>query len=621
MKRWGALAAAVLILVPAFMAWAEPDELSNTNSATYTVFDEDQDLFLSPTDFGRIGAPSIFLQFDMPGSSASRFRGGLGLPLGAIYAAAHYLGSNYVQGNLGSNQSTTTYKTDTYSTNPITGQIVGVTKTTTTELDYQDSIVDNLQALVGLRLGPATLGIYSYTAVNDFLAHGNYRLSYAMPGSALWSTVGFSGAGASGIATSFATTDSGGVVTGTQSQAFATGQDGSSGFTQNLVAGFAMPLSSARLEATAGVKLYRNTTVGIGAYEAFSTRPNAGYASFTPATALPGAAAAAIADATSYTFDEGRRDFSYTTITPSIGASVELPLPLPGNAVLTAGGTASAVFAAYSSPYMDLAAAEQPNRGVSTWFHSFGYTTSVLAPGQVATTGTSTRAFDLATTSRDASVTIEPDVKLVFAPSDRFSFGIRYRPQLYFGSWAQSVSGSSVRVVTYEDGDGVDGNAFATTSIADPDDYVETTTVSRDATGTQSTRVRFSNYVYTGAQFYLVPARLRVNLGARVANYMVNRTTTVYTTDSVVTYTTQRTTDGVTAVTAQSFDTTPAPQASTQAVSGSTTVYYVGGLTFFFSENLVLDLYNTTPASVGGGVTSGNIWDLQTWDLELNIRL
>ncbi|GAG78431.1 unnamed protein product [marine sediment metagenome] len=191
-----------------------------------------------------------------------------------------------------------------------------------------------------------------------------------------------------------------------------------------------------------------------------------------------------------------------------------------------------------------------------------------------------------------------------------FRFGIGYWPTFEITSQKTTYSGTSVEVETYEDGDGV----------ASPADYVQTTTVNAAGHTETSTKFLFKNYISTGAQFYLVPKRLRVNLGAYVyGGEIFDKETTEVTTAGMITREEQisyNEADPVVTDYQVSDDVRAAIDHERQItdLGASMSVNYQAGFTWFFSDSMYLDFIFT-----GGASPTFSIWEPVNWSFIMTI--
>jgi hypothetical protein len=279
------------------------------------------------------------------------------------------------------------------------------------------------------------------------------------------------------------------------------------------------------------------------------------------------------------------------TLTGGLGYDFELPL--------------------YRSTYMDNAGTEQTVSGRADYFSSTTVDTAVSPtdPSLTQTTTTTTTAWQTREISRNGH-RFTPSVGVEVAPSERFRFGVSYWPRIWLNKTTSSYAGEAVEVQTVENGDGESG----------VDDSVTETTVSRSGYTVVDRDFEFENRVNTGAQFFLIPERLRINLGAAVTNLMVDRKRTETVTDGVLTRevrvaedTTEPAEEDYVVTDSEVYDGVRAnPDASRSTTEvGSSSVNYDAGLTYFFDESMFLDL------SMNGG--GGDIWNTTTWSLEMTI--
>jgi hypothetical protein len=209
---------------------------------------------------------------------------------------------------------------------------------------------------------------------------------------------------------------------------------------------------------------------------------------------------------------------------------------------------------------------------------------------------------------------IRPSAGIVVTPDEKFRFSFAYQPEISIGRDTTNYGGIAREVITYEDGDGVNGNDPA---LDDPDDYVETTNKTFGGRSVQTDSFRLTNIVRTGVQIFLVPEKLRLNLGGTLSHTAIDTDKTTVLTPGITTTQTTLSTNGATPVeTDYSSDTTiPEDQSETIENTGSTYITYSLGMTWFLSEAASVD-FQIIPSA-------GNydIWDIQNWQFEININI
>jgi hypothetical protein len=204
---------------------------------------------------------------------------------------------------------------------------------------------------------------------------------------------------------------------------------------------------------------------------------------------------------------------------------------------------------------------------------------------------------------------ITPSAGVVVSPSERFRFGVEYSPVISFFNETTTYAGEAVeRIEVQNDDDGV------------VEDTVSVTTVSRAGYTETYRSARLDNNVNTAAQFFLVPDRIRVNLGAEVFNRLVFTDVTDIVTNGATrrevreaSGTLEPTEDDFVLIDSEVDDDIRATPDARQTVRdiGISSVTYDAGFTYFFDDNMFLDL------SMGG--SGGDIWNTGTWSLEMTI--
>ncbi|MFP4441869.1 MAG: hypothetical protein ACLFST_02005 [Spirochaetia bacterium] len=592
----------VLLLVLSMTAFADTTAPSFTRDVT-NIFREDQDRYLDPIYWGELGSGVLFLQLDLPGGD-TYFEGGIGLPLGGLYFGLNYRGGNYTDGTLSSNNSII-QTSDTEYTVDGTGAIQTITETDTVQIGYRDVIYNRAELLLGLSLGDITLGIKNTLLVDNDSYYGTYAPSFIMPTAASFSAPEVDTA--TNTATTVTTREPGGTEPISMiSEEYGLGTNEYSVFSDTLTVGVFMPLGNLSLWGDIGFNLYLRDLGESAAFETYSIDTTSGYPSYTPTTALEGNTAVEIADLEQYTYRTATEDTSSTVMIPSLNAGITTPLPFETPVTLEAGVSGELGFYTYKTPYTDLTGTAQTVSGYASDFYETTYTVNETSPDVFETTTTSTRAYQAQEHSY-SYWSVEPEVNLIVEPSDIFRFAVGYAPNLTGWSSTSSYTGGAQSVTTYEDGDGVNGN----TDGDDPDDYVVTRTVTRNGESSTIKNFVLEHQVSIGTQFYLVPEKLRINLGSFFTNEMINKQTMTETTSGTVEFTETTSTNGAAAVeTDYDIDTTPPQEAQYNKISGSLYVDYEAGMTFYFSEDMYLDLKTY----------GGYLWDLSNWSLEMTIR-
>jgi len=598
----------LVIAALAFPALAQVSVVgpSAANSASAGLIRSEKDDFLDPASYSSIAAPTLFLQYGMPGpDSDQRVRAAAGLPLGSIYLG--FFAGLASSTNGAPSQGQTTAQTWTYDA---FGNLVSTQNATTPSASWTSMQNDTVTALVGFKLGGLALGVSNSFILSSSTGHGDYSAAYTLPTTGAWNYATIA-APVSGGTTSTLITDASGAVFSKVSSAFGAGYDKGTtgeGFTDTLGAGIRTALGAGSLAARFAVGL---DSRDFGAYAQAQTstqQPGKGYASYTPpaGASMDGAA---LSDASAFGYYEATTSSKILRLTPGAGASLAFPLAgtaLP--ATLELGATASYGMGLRSGDYTSTDGSSVSLSGSATTWHSAALST---AAGTVtpATTRTETRYWVARAYTSDSKLAASLPVfyRAGVDGKDNFGFGIGLAPSLTLDSQAYTTTGGSTRRTVYENGNGI--------TTGDASDYVTIETLALGSTGYEQSVFAVDTVFSTGAWFYLKPQSLRVNLGGQATWSLVDRTTTTNTTDSASSYKSETTYGDTTLPLTTSFQKSqPAAQSKTVADSAGLTVSYTAGLTYFFSERMKADFYYT------GAGSTGNILEPGSWTLELVIK-
>lgn len=587
------------------LAVADPAPPSNAANISGGIFKEANDQYLSVNDFTDLESHVVFLQFDMPSGALNGqgFEIGGSAELAGMYVAG-YLNSVVpgVTGNLGVNDSQTITIDQDFIIDG-GGLITGKTEARSVSVDYNVDSLNDFRALAGL--GPLGVGLRILQDASN--NKGNLVPSATFAGAATWNDIAVLPVA---TANSVTTTDTAAAIVAVNQDAFGLGtlNDQTLDFTVSVGTPLALGESLAldvggdllvgfRNEDSSALRETYARTVGASTGGAF-----------TPARTLDGSTPAEITDLTSYNFTEVLGSDSHMAIAPSVFANVEMPL----NEIVTGmGGIDLGVsLPIYSARYNDAAGAEQRVSGRADSY----YTQDVLRvvnltdPGLTQQTTTTRRGWEAEDVS-EFSISVDLSAGVEVVPNDRFRFGVKYVPMVMYTTSTSRHSGQAVETVVVDNGDGANG----------PGDSVTVSTINRSGFTETTKTLNIDNRVNTAAQFFLIPERLRVNLGAQVDNSIVAKTLADTVTDGILEYiveTAVDTTDTAATLTQTSYDratevrdTTDDSQILTQA--GSSSLTYDAGLTFFFDENMYLDLR----MDAGGG----DFWSTGEWSLEMTI--
>jgi len=201
---------------------------------------------------------------------------------------------------------------------------------------------------------------------------------------------------------------------------------------------------------------------------------------------------------------------------------------------------------------------------------------------------------------------IEPSVALNATFSERFSFSANLTPNFTFINQSASFQTKSKEVLTYDDGSGTGGDAS----------YVQTTNTASEVENTTIDTVSWNNELALGARIYLIPKKLRVNLETTVSNTLgtwKNQTRIVNgfdETETIKNWGTPNKPDDITYTPDTTVSGSQQSHSRTITSNGSLSTSYVAGITWFYDDNLSMDLKSNA---------GGDIWTLSNWTLQLNI--
>jgi hypothetical protein len=599
----------VILLMALSAALYAQNPPSLTANSTMGLFMADKDYYLSPTYFYLLPQNVLFLQFGMPGSTDTKLRVGTGLFQGNLYFGGYYGGSL----SLASGDITTEIDNDLILSGTT---IIGKTETRTVTVDESADTTNDVCLIFGMKgLGPIkALGVTNEFLQSDYSTIGSYNPAY--PGG--WSVTAWPAISISSgaTATTSTTMDTAGNVQSIASQAYGNGGSFYKSISDELSVGLALPISTIDLTASASVEVAFNTDYDTGSFEGYNSQTGAGYAAYTPTTALPGATAAAINDLYSYQFRDANVNQNDTTITANANVQADLHFgswtvsPLLGYTL---------TLPMYSNSYRDDTGAAQTVAGYGSDFYRFQYAVAMdTVTGLMGSTTTVDRIFEAQTRS-DITNLVAPGVKVIVKPSDVFTFGFCVQPQITFQSTSDSYTRRYVTTVTHDDGTGTAGI----------NSYVQVDTTDWAGYGTNTTNFRLENVAATGAQFYLIPEKLRINVGGIFFNTIINTNVAETTTTGINTHEQTIAYSGSTTSTVTAYDVNSDVRATYDATQvqtdSSSSAFWgaEGGFTFFFSKDMFIDLFaklTTEGNSFIGYWQTGDIFSLTTWTAEMTIR-
>ncbi len=603
--------ALVLVIVTGATATlaAEPSPPSNIGIISNGIFREAQDQYLSVLYSQELEKNAVFLQFEMPtnGLLTSAFQIGTAIVLEGLRLGARYQGSHIGSDGLLTGGNVEADDVDLDAITDGTGQIVAMQSTTSNESDYQVNSDDTVDVLIGL--GP--IGIGNTITFSDDYDGGNFYSTYAFPGGASWNTPSVDTNAQT--ATSVEVREPDGTLVSSTMQDYRNGNDRSNaGFTDTVSFGITLDLGEVQLAPYAMVDVGSIVNDNTATFESYARNVGAGYPAFTAPT-MAGEdtiLGTATEDITSYNVYNAADLSSRFDLNPMIGAEITATNFAGVEAMTVVGRIAyGAELPLYSASYTPATGGEATTvAGTASTYEGYAYTATTYGPDLVETEATVTRAVETQTISQ-FNQEILPTMKLLVTPSNLLQIGISYHPEIAFQSDSRTTSGTAVQTVTTDDG--IAGDS--------PDDRVVETTITYAGSSWTRSRFTFRNYFDAAASFYIIPDRLRLNLGSQVSNLWVDEIKTEESTPGVTTRV-ERTATGTTSPEADDFVTTNTSvntdvrDASDNSLevydSGFQYIDYDFGLTFFFDKNMFLDLNMDAV---------GNIWDLSSWSLEMTI--
>ena len=545
----------------------------------------------------------LFLMFDMPtnASTTGSFQAGAGTWLGGLYLAG-FLNVNHPgkDGQNGGDAETIDVDTDVLLDG--NAQIVGRVETRDELNYYRNQIYDQLRVLVGLG---KNLGIYGSVTYLDYGYFGSYSPTYTFPAPTNWSNPGWFSPSAP--AQTVTVTDNDGTVISKTAAAHGDGYIRNFNINTDVGVGVNLPLgeSNLALKGVVGFDVVDYSEFAAG--QSYTSTPGSDTGtSFTPTIGEGGEQPVAVAGVTSYSYDEYRQVESYLNINPQI--DIRFLFPSTETVSLEGGWVLDANFRLYSGSYADATGATANAAGSTATYTQTSFTRTPSSIGTAVDTTQIDYAFAADRDFFDIDVSLPMAAR--FTPSEQFRFGLEYVPTVHSVIQSTSYTGQTVERVTYEDGDGVDSANDATT--------VTTVTAAGYSESYQSFEFRHS--LSTAAQFFLIPGKLRVNLGAQVNQSMADRADSKTETTGMITYQ-QEVANGTADAAAEDLIETvysvntevrnAVDFSSALALDGAVaTVDYDAGFTFFFDENMFLD-FNLDSA--------GNIWDVNRWSLDMTI--
>jgi hypothetical protein len=605
------LLVAAFLLAPAFLFALPEDPTAKSPAKTITNLGEDFDNYLDPFGIRDVKSPLLFLQFDQPGSAANKAEFGFGDWFGGLYVGGYYGVSGNTVGNLASSNSGLTTQTDTPIvdvTNPLAPQILGKTSVTNKSVNYTTNLMNNPAFRVGYKLGDMLFSLGE-----------NFRLTNgARTASVSYNTsTGVFSNGTASSATKIM--DTAGTVSYLNKDEYAvvTNPNGS-GLYSYTDLGFVMPLGDALIRARAGLNLTTSDTSQTAAEEKLVTQKNAGYVAYTPTDALPGNSAVNTNDVQSWSILTANGGNATTTVMPYLEGRYLLPLSFFGTpATLEPGLSYALTLTSYSSKYFDDKGASQTLAGLGNSYYTNVYT--------VGTLNTTTNRFALTTvTTRDWTAStdsvmqndVQPKVQFTVTPDSNFQFTVGLQPKLSFKSESRSTTGTTyTKTVNDPDGTGSTSTSY---------NVQEMTIVKPPYSETYATTMYAFGF-YTGAEYFLIPGKFRINVGANINQTMYNDVTYTKTYSGFGSSTTKTTQNGIVTVSSVSIPGGVASVSHQNAINDTGAPFagsYGLGFTCFFSPYMTLDAMMGSGATtgLGSGTNSGDIWNIGNYSFLMTIK-
>lgn len=591
MQKTFLLLLAALLLMPAALfavdlsgdAWPN---YSPTNLSTNGTFTSDFDDYMDTISWSTLPSSVLFMQYDTPSQSGpQQAQVGTGADLGGIYLGA-FLGSDLPRTDADA-ESYLNNASVVYDSN---GDPVGKQESITSS-EGSNSLTDtDFDLLVGLNLGDMVLGIKNSLDLDQNDDIGTLNIpgrdgSWNNPLDAVatgdsYPNNPFGTGTAVTDSTSTTVTNAAGTSTYDYRETFdGTGYKKNNTLTDTLQVGLQMPMGGFDLQAYIDLGFSMTDNSFKAGKITSETYYDDNYDDYE-----------GVDNAVSYTSDSYQMDDAYTTLRP--GLMVNAVLPMGENVVVEAG--------------LDYDLSLRMGDPKSYSFTGTTYTPSFDGTYLDTTTTVETLSMDQETT--DMTNTIGIPLKVEVSPSEKFRYAASYYPQIQLGTVEDSYSGTITWTQTVDDGD--------------PNVETEVTTRTGTVEGKTSTTetLQINHYLSLGAQFYL-RENLRINIGSWLGITQVNKTTTTVDAGDDSSYIETEQTGSADPVTTDSqyaaayaSDVADSVTVENDVAGGFSGVYYNLGMTYFFSENMELDLRFT-----GTDVTK-DIFSMGNWAALMTIR-
>jgi len=558
MQKTMLLALAIICLCGVYVVANENFLQSKTNEVSAGIFSEEQDKYLDVLDFSELNKNLLFLSLGMPSTTITdtSFEIGTGNNLGSIYLGTHFdIDKIGKQGNLVANESIQQTSTIAFNENGA-GIVISKTTDTMEEIDF----TNNLDLGADLLFGIGNIGI---------------RAGYASDSTSQTAT--FNNAYATSTSTTTSVEDTAGNLISESVVDYEGGFINNKNHDITIGAGMPLQLGDLTLGLTAGVELSINNDDSHNETKTYTVIPNTGYATYMNQ-----------ADVQARTDVEEDHTESYLGITHSIGANIILDTPL-------LSGSELEIDFSYSLG-LRLNNNETDDDLTTT------YTTdATTVPGIISTTLVELK-YDKEDTITYQNHVVSPTFTLRKDFGDRVKVGISYNPSFTMNKTETVTEESTVTTTTNEDG----------TAGTTGDSIVVATTTEPGITNTTSS-FNFDNVIGIAAQFML-NEKIRINAGASVTTpTLVSKSETVEVNGvqemTSVTYDPDMTGTATTTSYSYSSATTSPSQTGTNTNIDFSAVYNAG-LTFFFNENMKLDMI------VDMSGNTYNIFAFDSWTAE-----
>lgn len=622
MKRLLVLVAVIALISPfGLFARDLSDEDSPTNDTTGGRFTSPFDDYLSVTGWSGLESNVLFLQFAGPEEDydSGQFQAGSGFFIGDLYFGA-YLGSAFPRTEADNVEEE---DGDSQLLLNNSGEIVAIQEDTASSVDETKRQNTDFSLIAGLSFGDIDLGIkndigwYQDNEMGTIDPEGpvfNNFLAGTTPGDFFdkdllddidfqnivdGNPVDFTTGGRS---TSLVTRDTDGNKTYENVREFdEEGFINDSDFWDTVSIGAGFPLAMFDATAVLDFTIWSADEAAEGSEESYETF-------FDPD--LP--EYEGVEGASSYMSESATESNSWLGLWPALDLGLTYPL-------------ADTVDVGFGTKYELQTYLADPH----TFEHStlrYSATVADLGADTVTTESELTVEEDWTFTQHS----VEVPLSVTVTPSDMFQYSVAYTPVVTLQTVTQEVSGSWTQTETQE--------------YADPAEptVVETTSVDFETAEREVQRQHLEHKLDLGSQFYIAE-KLRVNLGTNVSMYTLRQENETKDGADDASYTvTEQVGDNDARTVRDDFQ----PDLSDGAQDSDTVMNEVGdnagveyslGVTYFFSENMELDLeyqstrfgfdgqYYDTGAGDNveydaGSYDDTSIWSLGNWSLLMTIR-